>query len=424
MLGELQMLENVDEYMNRIGPIGEAYLSHRLLNKRAKTSLRIENLRQIASRLTAEDADSDNTDAYPQYIKRLTSILASTCSLPMKSILWDNGVLPALPTEAVKYEYMTAAVHMGKLSTVRELSAQPRMLRFNNTTLSNPWLAAVRAENTAIVDLLLQQGSLDGESMTWNLHAMLQAASRAGSVKIVEHLLASEFNPGLGHKREHPHFENFHNALATPSVEVFDILMRYKENTLKNSMKQYSEKSARFAEMMAPLIEAQSAPLTKAELAPLLYEAAANGWENMASRLLDMGAPTDGIAYGGGSDGRQPLLAACTSGSDGAVRILLQRHAKITGLEMEAAAKRGRIGTVRVLLEHGEDSNRGKTPPIVSAVKLEHMAMFHLLLEHGAKLDEAGRMAVDRARKKGLDSMLVLLGQHGVSVEPKPSAEN
>lgn len=137
----------------------------------------------------------------------------------------------------------------------------------------------------------------------------------------------------------------------------------------------------------------------------------------MAARLLDMGAPTDGYIFGQGRDDSTPLLAACKSGSDGVVGLLLQRHARITGLEMGAAAKKGRLGTVRILIKNGADSNRTVTLPIVSAVKLEYKELFHLLLEHGVELGEAGLAAAKEAQEAGLDSMLALLEQDGIKIK-------
>jgi len=409
------MLEDVEEKVGRTGPLGAAYLSQVLLSKQTGLSPQLENMRQIASRFAIDDANTGSTLGYSGYIKALSLRLASNGFSSMNSLFHPH---PYAETSGIlEYDLLAAAAYMGKFSIARELSAKEGNMGLDYSTMGQPQTAAAIAENTAIIDLFLQQTKLHGSSVGSVLQRQLKAASRVGSVRVVEHLLASEFNPGLGHKRDHPYFEGFHEALSTPNVEVFDILMRYKETTLANNLKRHKERySGKKETRITPLMEAQLAPLTEAELAPLLHEAAENGWESMASRLLDMGAPADGYSYCRGHDEHMPLLAACKSGSEGVVRILLQHNANITGLEMEAAAKKGRIGTVRILLEHFADSNRGKTPPIVSAVKLEYKEMFHLLLDHGAELGEAGLMAAKEARKEGLDSMLALLEQHGVSI--------
>jgi hypothetical protein len=340
----------------------------------------------------------------------------------MKCLFLANSEVDASHLE---YDFLTAAAYVGKLSIARELSAREENLYLYGCNLGQPSAVAAISENIAMIDLLMQQAKLLGQGPGVMWYVQFQTASRVGSVKVVEHLLASEHNPGFAHTRDSDRFDKFQKAVSTPNVELFEMLLRHKETTLVNSLKEFTKRSAWLGVRLAPLFEAQLAPLTEAELALLLYKAAENGWENMVDHLLKLGAPTCGNAYAHGRLDEMPLFWTCktglfgcgSKGCEGVARLLLQHGATITGVEMEVAAKRGSIETVRILLEHGADSNIGEVPPIVSAVKLEHKRMFHLLLEYGAELGEAGLMAVKEARKAGLDSMLTLLEQHGVNIE-------
>tara|TARA_R110002003_G_scaffold48_26_gene4179 strand:- start:21705 stop:22058 length:354 start_codon:yes stop_codon:yes gene_type:complete len=75
----------------------------------------------------------------------------------------------------------------------------------------------------------------------------------------------------------------------------------------------------------------------------------------------------------------------------------------------------GYLDVVRLLLDAGVDPNQtiGPKSPLASAIANEH---FTLLVERGAELhaDGVAEECVRRARKDGLDSMLLLLQAHGV----------
>jgi hypothetical protein len=72
MLVELRMLEDVDTQVNRIGPIAEAYFSRVLLTNRQDLGPTLGNLRHIASRFAAEDANTDRKRGYPENIRALS----------------------------------------------------------------------------------------------------------------------------------------------------------------------------------------------------------------------------------------------------------------------------------------------------------------------------------------------------------------
>jgi ankyrin repeat protein len=421
MLAELRMIKGVGADISGItGHIGATYLSQVMLSKRA-VSTTLENYRQMARRFAADHEDPDGT--YPEYVKALSSYIASSCSASKISRLCSHDPDSAEEvSDLPEYEYLAAAAYMGKLSIARELCANKKNLSFSYTTMEQPHIAACKGGHVAIIELLLEQTEHHGENMTYMWKSLLRAASRAGSVEVVKYLLAnadkSTRNYGLsalGHSRDHSRFESYLESLETPNVEVFDMMIRYKDTAVADQLRRHKERfptEKRYTAMM----ETQLPPLTEEELNPLLHTAAENRWESMVSRLLDIGTPPDGVKRWTVT----PLMGACGArgnpGPDEVVRLLLQHGARISGGEVSEAAIRGRRETVRILLENGADSNHGTVPPIVSAVKLEHKEMFHLLLKHGAELGDAGQEAVKVAREEGLDSMLALLEEHGVDM--------
>jgi hypothetical protein len=79
---------------------------------------------------------------------------------------------------------------------------------------------------------------------------------------------------------------------------------------------------------------------------------------------------------------------------------------------------------VQLLLDAGVDANEsiGAESPLASAIGMEHVVLFNLLLERGADLDSPGTAeeCVRRAKKDGLESMLTLLEEHGVDIAKEP----
>jgi len=78
------------------------------------------------------------------------------------------------------------------------------------------------------------------------------------------------------------------------------------------------------------------------------------------------------------------------------------------------------LDVVRLLVDAGVDVNEsiGKESPLAGAIAAEHTALFEFLLERGADLRSPGTAeeCVRRAKKDGLESMLLLLEKYGVDV--------
>ncbi|KAF2824124.1 ankyrin [Ophiobolus disseminans] len=99
-------------------------------------------------------------------------------------------------------------------------------------------------------------------------------------------------------------------------------------------------------------------------------------------------------------------------------RLLLAGIAPVDVLSKAAA--RGHLDIVRLLLDVGVDANEtiGPGSPLASAISREHKAMFRLLIEREADVYATGvaEECMRRARKEGLESMLLLLKEHGVDI--------
>lgn len=367
----------------------------------------MNNLREVASRFALEDAENDDTvDStlrFEEYIRTMSSLLTrpAGCRLSLYTLLNPDCYTRVL----LIWDLVAFAACLGKLSTIVELVKRHPPICGD---LTLPFIHGAIGDNPDVIDYLLPVYVDEREAQ----RKMLIKASRAGKAKNVEHLLEMKSwnpDPPLWIEHDNRKFQSFRDPLGTPSLEVFDILMRDKQKS------EYKH-------------------LSKHHLFCLLGDAADGGWEEMTAHLLKLGAPTDwtdndeypSLLRASGYGDWSPLTRACGYGSDAVVRLLLHNNAMITGYEIEYAARKGRMSTVRILLGHGANANgRWASPsrnsdkprdgaPIVSAVRLEHEEMFRLLARHGADLESHDHVATQVAQEDGLESMLNLLKEYRV----------
>ncbi|KAI3343386.1 ankyrin [Ustulina deusta] len=117
-----------------------------------------------------------------------------------------------------------------------------------------------------------------------------------------------------------------------------------------------------------------------------------------------------------------PIIRAIKGGNDTILRMLLDSNADPTYKTLDrnnalmTAVWKGRVAVANILLDRGVDPNEGYPPPIVLAVFKEHLNMFRLLRDHGARLDtpETGGLAMMVAGVHGLSSMQDVLVHEGV----------
>jgi hypothetical protein len=107
------------------------------------------------------------------------------------------------------------------------------------------------------------------------------------------------------------------------------------------------------------------------------------------------------------------LSRAARCGHEETVKILLDARAR-PDHAIEFAAMCGAKALVRVLWEHDEYGNDAVQGAFVAAVDREDVAMFRLLEELGARLDDDVRVALrQRALEEGLESMVGWLDEAG-----------
>lgn len=206
-------------------------------------------------------------------------------------------------------------------------------------------------------------------------------------------------------------------TLNTPSKEVWDFVMGLRK--IHPVTREFDQKQYTFC----------------------LDRCAGAGWADMAVHLLDLGAWANGTSphdvHG------QPLVCACKRGHYNVVKVLLAQGADTSGA-IEAASQHGHLAIVQILLKHGADTtgalekaaaggyrdivkllldhgadpNNGSPNSLVYAIELEHVALFQLLMERGAIMEEeTSAECVRRAKEKGYESMLELLRDNGVAVD-------
>ncbi|KAH8162609.1 hypothetical protein CIB48_g5637 [Xylaria polymorpha] len=118
-----------------------------------------------------------------------------------------------------------------------------------------------------------------------------------------------------------------------------------------------------------------------------------------------------------------PLIKAIMSAStnDTIIAMLLNSNSnpsyktRYRNNALMTAVWKGRIAVANILLDRGVDPNEGYPPPIVLAIFKEHLSMFRLLRDRGARLDtpETGGLAMAIADSHGLSSMQNVLVHGG-----------
>jgi hypothetical protein len=366
-------------------------------------------------------------------IKALSYLWASSSIWPLNELFRADpypGQLHALKG----FDLASAAAYLGKLHIMRQATEGRESIGRLVANFGHPFETAALGGSIAVMEELYRK---EKSSVPWDLSCrreQLEAASHAGLTRVVEYLLGSEGTAKLVFRVDYDGIPEFDRSLRTPSVEIFNMLMRYREVTA-STWDLEAEATAKMVQPGIPKLKPDPPPqpLTMDQKVELMLIAAENGWEDMVAHLIELRIPVDGPDHNHWS-GRLPLFLACKSGHEGIARLLLRENARITGYEIRVAAAGGYLGTVRLLLQHGSDPigpskvpegvefdpirNMGYCPaPIVSAVRLEHEGMFRLLVENGADLVENGPEAARVAREDGLDSMLELLREYNVKTE-------
>jgi len=390
LLGELRLLDDFGKSV-RDRKIATKYLSQRLLGTQTYVSPRLDNIRQIAWQLTLDDANGK--DGYIDTIKSLSLLVGRRKAVNMRE--WFQDALPSgYQDHGRDCDLTIASICTGRLITFRKLIEKKELMLVDGRLglLGDPYIAAACVDDFAVIDHLLCQHKKQGldpyRLKDIVIHRIFPAACEFASPKTIETLLAS---PWCSFLRIGPgRYSGFQlqRQLATPNLDTFDVIQRFV-NT----------------------------PCNKG-LGTLLWTAAGRGWEEMAHRLLELGAlADDDLVYKHYrnyqvSKSQEPLFSACRTGSWRTVTYLLQYNAKVESCEVGDAAKRGQFGMVKALVEHGaavDQQDASTILPIVSAVLLEHTEMFQFLLERSALHKSDFIATIQKAREHELESMIELL---------------
>jgi hypothetical protein len=400
------------------------YIKRRVLGERSTTYTEINHIKRIAQSLAStESRDKATQDAvFRDYTVRVCALLnkdRNLCNVfqPWNMRYWE---------QRFRYDLLTAAAWTGKEELAAHLADvglvnSPSQGIFMNA--SHPaFEAAITARNHRIFDILFE--CVD-HPLSRDLRIMqaLIRASKAGQIETVDHVLKFKWAPpsNTGYRYDN---EIFESTLKTPSIWIFNTLLEAKEKR----QSKFGIPPERFKQLLPKSIE--------------------EGWTDMAKHLISIGAPLAAVLGIPGEDNMH-IIKACEAGHTDIVRLLLEHGANMTDKAILAAAEKGHLSLVELLYDHGlrseaalpaavaggnfrivkflvekgGDVNAGSPPSVVSAVQLEHTAMFRYLVERGAVLNtgSTGGEAVGRAKAAGLESMLALLQDCGVDLGDKPS---
>jgi ankyrin repeat protein len=391
---EYRVLDDCDEKLHSLRSFGIDYVSRRILRTDLHLPVRTPytKIQPLAARLALEDDEAIRNDCYTSYVKLLcryivrcrTDTVATAClpSLADQDDIWDccehHG----------DYDLLSAAVCTNKLSIIEGISVDGQCFRnYTNygNILGNPFYLAIERGHSAALDLLLNKTSSHPSWSALLAHACHQDPTDLALVQKLLKTLLPMWNRtySCDGKQETyldadngRNMEKLENALSTPSVDAFNLLIKIKESTAYPTV-------------------------SKRNLALYLNIAARSGWYEMTRHLLALVASHDRL---------NPLRWACLNGHSAIVDLLLDHGESPTSDAVSCAAKYGRWGLVKRLVALGADINSKVPSPLYAAIALERADMAKWLVSLGAKTDgEFGRTLVQLARKDGLESMLVLL---------------
>jgi hypothetical protein len=300
----------------------------------------------------------------------------------------------------------------GMIDSIFEGSRHPFMQPKDlwSSVFGCPFVVAAKYNRHEILQILLDKVAADPSLKDHLLDLKEQTlvwAAVNGHLETVDLLLSDRWTPftirkSYEYKPRRLYLEFLDSCLRAPNEAVFNRIFEYRQNTILQGS--ISQPILRFVTIHH--VERRNVSMVQ-----FLLE---KHWQESPTKFFP-GA----------------LLQACENRHIEMVRLLLRYAApqerKSAGLVSTAAAG-GSLELVKLLLEQGNDIDEPRVvvpklpPAIVSAVALEHTEMFHFLRNCGAAFESQAIIAdaIGRAKNDGLDSMLELLEQQGIDIEPFP----
>jgi hypothetical protein len=363
------------------------------------------------------------------------------------------------------FDLCTIAAYTGHLSILKEqCKINPEILFYRRAIIGSPFIAAVSGGQLPVIDYLLMEVEkrVTGNARTYWVK-MMNCAISLGQRPVVDHLLESPWAPDfeLGLTEFHPIMPECCEGIPDPEILklLIDITERsppshniidtgYIERLLyRNIWSGMHETVSCLLDIGRrrhilwigadiPITDLRSEESVNFSIDPTL-----EGW---SVKPLDVAFNRIGVfTYCTRCNG----LPYHGLDMEPVVRVLLEHGATPDGFEkVKRAARLGRVGTVRALIEHGAPvnvlpnytnawHNNHLTLPLAYAVMLEHMTMVHLLLANGTSFQQLAAITnsqfisrqqptrnalsdlVQAAKEEGLASMLMLMKNHGVDID-------
>jgi hypothetical protein len=397
-------------------PFFAAYLEHRVRGEPKDGNPVLVCIRQVAERLTYQEEDTS------RYITHLCTLVATGNS---NHISPSNRPWKYISEQDFEDHVLAAAVYMDHLSDVERWGARHAY----SPLFGSCFNLAIQYGSEQMVELYLR-----GRYVPNRCNA-LKFAARHGRADLIRFIFnyRIEKTPWTFDKNLRIKYEQtvLLGALSTPKPEIWDYIMEiHREYSvpIDPSLNWLSFRTAcklGRTDMVRHLVRRFG--ITAPRYGRLvILDVAQCGHVDIVKVLLDSGnhIPDDTVRM------------AASNGHTATVRLLLTYGANFTGA-LVAAAEGGYFDVVKLLIEHGADSNENNSrvrtlgcdsnkvnrienprntnekplSAVAYAILAENERMLHYLLSHGASLPQ-GEMrdeCVRRAKSRGIESMLALL---------------
>ncbi|KAF2867228.1 ankyrin repeat-containing domain protein [Massariosphaeria phaeospora] len=400
-----------------------SYIGHRVMHEPANGNPLLNCLRRLAEDIhDRQNVDDRELSTVETCLDKLCSPWAVSWTFsPLK--LFEKILKRESKVNEDEYRnhLFAAGLCTNNLSIVQQYMLDKDNLRDDNLLFGRYNTLAARYSGKEVLEYLLTTG-VPTVNRTLRIGLFLDAseAGRADIVRFLYNFKREEVPWDFNRLKPNGYYSSEANilymALNTPSLEVATFLGELRRRCpIRDEGK----------------IDGMTVQLR-------VYRSIEAGHLDTLTYLINLGAHAQGVTHHGpNARGNDPIRIASKLGHTAIVEFLLAHGADaqaaitiaveyghtelvqkllqmgLTPIDtLSNAAAGGYLDIVRLLLDAGADANESIGP-------MEHTAIFNLLIERGADLHSKGTTeeCIERAWKDGLESMLVLLKEHGVDVK-------